>query len=132
MFASLLSDSSISTHSGATKNATNSAASGRTSGDSSLFKDSRSLLWPACSPHGAPAECGVGRPDGAGRPGFRFAPSGLRPSHLDLAVEPVDQRATLRIDLAPIEAAHLGKLLVRLGNRRGERALERDLRVGRD
>src|SRR4051812_29322648 len=80
------------TASGATKNATNSAASGSTSLDSAI----RTF------------------------------------SGLDLAIEALDQRATLRIELGPVEAADLGEVFLGLGQRFGNGALERDLGTSRD
>src|SRR5215467_8945132 len=51
---------------------------------------------------------------------------------LDLAVEAIDQRATLRIDLLPIEGADLGDVVERLRQRLGDGAFELDLGVGRN
>src|ERR1700676_3028441 len=53
-------------------------------------------------------------------------------SDFDLAIEPVDQRPALRIELRPVQCPDLRQIVLTLGERFGNRAFELDLRVGRD
>ena len=46
---------------------------------------------------------------------------------LDLAIEALDQRAALRIELHPVEAADLGQVVLGLGERLGDRRLRATL-----
>src|SRR6476620_3653797 len=101
MFASVENDSATSTQSGAMKNATNSAARGRTRGESSDFIPS----WPGLT---RPSRSGGHHAHTIGIAGTSPAMTTVfvvRPSqsHLDLAIESVDQRAALRIELRPVD-----------------------------
>src|SRR5262245_6767629 len=49
---------------------------------------------------------------------------------LDLAVEALDQRAPLRIELVPVDGADLGEIVLGLGDGQRDRAFELHLRVG--
>src|SRR6266702_1945044 len=53
-------------------------------------------------------------------------------SDLDLAIETIDQRAALWIELGPIQRADLRKIVLALGERLCNGALELDLGVGRN
>src|ERR1051325_7313855 len=98
MFASLASESATSTQSGATKNARNSAASGSTRGESEDSTKAR-LRHSGARRRREPGIHKHRRRLWIPGPALRAVPESPRgSSHLDLPVEPVDQRAALRVE----------------------------------
>src|SRR3954452_14017846 len=99
MLASLASESATNTHSGAMNNATNSAASGRTRGESSLVTRVPLLRHSGARRRREPGIHNLRSWLWIPGPALRAVPEWpTERSHLDLSVEPVDQRAALRID----------------------------------